>query len=104
MLGVERLQRETRHPITPGEARYFALAPDFSPGDAGLTYFAVARIIGQGAPRENANDLVVPTSGVVSARVGSFQSEQALVFERTESVVHRRVFASGRHGEIGLDG
>jgi hypothetical protein len=77
-----------------GDARYFALASDFTPAEPGLKEFALDRLMDK--IFQVANDLVVPTEGVFEANGSSFfPIEQRVVFGGTDAVAHTGYFASG---------
>jgi caspase domain-containing protein len=76
-----------------GEARYFALASDFTPVERGLKELAADRLMDK--IFKKANDLVVPTEGVFSENgSGFFPIEQRFVFEGPQSVAHTAYFGS----------
>ncbi len=76
-----------------GETRYFALASDFTPGEAGLKQFAMDRLMDKIFTA--ANDLVVPTAGVFAENgSGFFPIEEKFVFQGSDAVAHSGYFAN----------
>jgi hypothetical protein len=76
-----------------GETRYFALASDFTPGEAGLKQFAMDRLMDKIFTA--ANDLVVPTDGVFAENgSGFFPIEEKVVFQGSDAVAHTGYFAN----------
>ncbi len=76
-----------------GETRYFALASDFAPGEAGLKQYAMDRLMDKIFTA--ANDLVVPTDGVFAENgSGFFPIEEKFVFQGSDAVAHSGYFAN----------
>jgi hypothetical protein len=76
-----------------GETRYFALASDFTPTEAGLKQYARDRLMDKifNIP----NDLVVPTDGVFAKNgSGFFPIEDRYVFQGNDGVAHSGYFAN----------
>jgi len=76
-----------------GQARYFALASDYTPGTPGLKDLAADRLMDR--IFRVRNDLVVPTDGVFGANgSGFFPIEDKVVFQGGDGVGHTGYFAS----------
>jgi hypothetical protein len=74
-----------------GDARYYALASDFTPAEPGLREFAKNRLMDM--VFKGPNDLVVPTDGVFAENgSGFFPIEDRLVFTGADAVAHTAFF------------
>lgn len=78
-----------------GDTRYFALAANYEPVDAGFKRYVLDRLTDKIFRSDN--DLVVPTEGVYRQNGGGyFPISEKMVFNASEGVAHSNFFAQPR--------